>query len=42
MKAGGIGSLCGVWIDDEGLAHVSRVAADGGRHESAADFHPFA
>jgi DNA polymerase I len=42
MKAAGTGSLCGVWIDDEGLAHVSRVAANGGREEVTADFLPFA
>lgn len=42
MKPAGTGSLCGVWIDDEGQAHVSRVAADGSREESTADFHPFA
>lgn len=36
------GSLCGLWIDDAGRAHVSRATADGGRVESIEEFRPFA
>lgn len=34
--------LCGLWIDDEGRAHVSRTTSDGGRLESVETFRPFA
>jgi DNA polymerase I len=35
-------SLCGVWIDGEGRAHVSVAAAGGGREERTLPFEPFA
>jgi len=34
-------SICGVWIDDEGRAHVARSGADGKRREETAEFRPF-
>ena len=34
--------LCGLWIDDEGRAHLSVATAGGGREERTADFRPFA
>jgi DNA polymerase I len=36
------GSLCGVWVDDDGVAHVSVSTADGGRTERTAALKPFA
>ena len=36
------GTLCGVWIDGEGRAHVSLGAADGSRREATLPFEPFA
>ncbi|MBA3850364.1 MAG: DNA polymerase, partial [Opitutus sp.] len=36
------GSICGLWIDDSGRAHVSRATPDGGRRESTEVFRPFA
>ena len=35
-------SLCGLWIDDAGLAHVSRAGSDGSRTERVEPFRPFA
>lgn len=35
-------SICGLWIDEAGRAHVSRSAADGSRRESIEAFRPFA
>ena len=35
-------SLCGLWIDDAGLAHVSRAGSDGSRAERVEPFRPFA
>ncbi|MBA4137659.1 MAG: DNA polymerase [Opitutus sp.] len=35
-------SLCGLWIDETGRAHVSRATADGGRREQIEEFRPFA
>lgn len=34
-------SLCGVWIDDDGRAHVARAAAGRKRREETAAFRPF-
>lgn len=36
------GSLCGVWIDPEGRAHLAREQPDGTRREEVAEFRPFA
>jgi len=36
------GTLCGVWIDDEGRAHVAVATAGGGRAEEVRPFEPFA
>jgi DNA polymerase elongation subunit (family B) len=36
------GSLCGVWIDDEGRAHLAVATADGAREERVETFRPFA
>jgi DNA polymerase, archaea type len=36
------GTLCGVWIDDEGRARVSVATPDGGRREETMPFEPFA
>ena len=36
------GTLCGLWIDDEGVAHVCYATSDGGRREQVEEFHPFA
>jgi len=33
--------LCGLWIDDEGRAHVSVALADGGREERVETLRPF-
>jgi DNA polymerase I len=35
-------TLCGVWIDDEGRAHVSVALAGGGREERLMSLRPFA
>jgi DNA polymerase elongation subunit (family B) len=34
--------ICGVWIDEQGRAHVSLAAEGGGRSEAMAEFRPFA
>jgi DNA polymerase I len=36
------GTLCGVWIDGDGAAHVSMATPDGGREEKVLPFRPFA
>lgn len=36
------GELCGVWIDDEGLAHLALATVGGGREEKTDTFRPFA
>jgi len=36
------GTLCGVWIGDDGVAHVCLATADGGRREETRPFRPFA
>jgi DNA polymerase elongation subunit (family B) len=36
------GTLCGLWIGDDGRAHVSEATAAGGRTERVAEFKPFA
>jgi DNA polymerase elongation subunit (family B) len=36
------GTICGVWIDDGGVARVSLASPDGGRVESTMSFQPFA
>jgi hypothetical protein len=36
------GSLCGLWIDHDGRAHLALAQADGTRTETTADFKPFA
>lgn len=36
------GALCGLWIADDGRAHVSVARADGGREERVESFRPFA
>jgi DNA polymerase, archaea type len=36
------GSLCGVWIDDDGRVHTSVSREDGGREERIEPFRPFA
>ena len=36
------GTLCGVWIDGEGVARVCLAAPDGGRSETTIAFEPFA
>lgn len=35
-------SICGVWIDNEGRAHVARAKNEGERYEEVATFRPFA
>ncbi len=35
-------SVCGVWIDEQGHAHVSLATEAGERTEALAEFHPFA
>ena len=37
-----IGSLCGVWVDDDGRVQVSRATPSGGREETTETFRPFA
>lgn len=37
-----VGSICGVWIDSEGKAHVSLATASGGREEKTETFRPYA
>jgi DNA polymerase, archaea type len=34
--------LCGVWIDEQGRAHVSLATEEGGRSEAMTEFRPFA
>ncbi len=36
------GSFCGLWLDDDGRAHVAVTTPDGGRAERIEDFRPFA
>ena len=36
------GELCGVWVDDDGRAHLAVATADGGRKEQVETFRPFA
>jgi len=36
------GTLCGVWIDGDGRAHVAVATPDGGRAEEVRPFEPFA
>lgn len=36
------GSLCGVWLDGEGIVHISVAQPDGTRTETTATFQPFA
>lgn len=36
------GTLCGLWIADDGRAHVSVATPDGGREERVESFQPFA
>jgi len=36
------GSLCGVWIDEEGRARLAVATAEGGREEKVEPFRPFA
>ena len=36
------GELCGIWIDDSGLAHLAVTAAVNGREEKTDTFQPFA
>lgn len=36
------GSLCGVWIDQDGRAHVAREQGEGARREELGEFRPFA
>ncbi len=36
------GSICGVWIDDDGRAHVSVTGAGDIRQERTMPFEPFA
>src|ERR1700679_832541 len=36
------GTICGVWIDADGVAHVSLETPDGGRQEATLPFEPFA
>jgi DNA polymerase elongation subunit (family B) len=38
----GGGTLCGLWIADDGRAHVSVATPDGGREERVESFRPFA
>lgn len=35
-------ATCGVWVDEAGQAHISRMQPDGTRTESTAEFRPFA
>jgi DNA polymerase I len=35
-------SICGLWIDEAGRAHVARTTAEGGRREQIEPFRPFA
>lgn len=35
-------ALCGLWIDDHGVAHTCYATPDGGRREQKEEFHPFA
>jgi len=34
--------LCGLWIDDDGVAHTCYATPDGGRREQKEEFQPFA
>jgi len=36
------GSLCGLWVDDDGLVHTTVATADGGREERRETLRPFA
>ena len=36
-----IGSLCGVWVDENGRVFTTVVAAEGGREERSETFRPF-
>jgi DNA polymerase I len=36
------GTICGVWIDDDGVARVSLATPEGGRREATMPFEPFA
>lgn len=38
----GAGALCGLWVGEDGRAHVVRATAAGGREESLEEFRPFA
>ena len=35
-------TLCGLWVDDDGVAHTCYATPDGGRREQVGEFHPFA
>jgi DNA polymerase, archaea type len=37
-----MGALCGLWIGEDGRAHVARATAAGGRAEAVEEFRPFA
>lgn len=36
------GALCGLWLDDDGRAHLAVAQSDGSRVETTAEFKPFA
>jgi DNA polymerase elongation subunit (family B) len=37
-----LGSICGVWVDADGVVHLAVARPDGGREERTAAFRPFA
>ncbi len=42
MTNEGTGTLCGLWVDDQGTAHACYATAGGGRREQVEEFRPFA
>ncbi len=42
MSSGNLETLCGLWIGDDGRAHLCVTTPDGGRKESVETFEPFA
>ena len=42
LDAKSTGAICGLWVDDAGLAHLAVATSDGGRAEKTETFRPFA
>ena len=42
LDAKSTGAICGLWVDDAGLAHLAVATPDGGRAEKTETFRPFA